>query len=231
MIFYLFIVSMRMINWVNQLFIQASDVKGYFDICIIISVFAVWQALYYLVYEIEKVQLKLQSSNLAEYQKKYKLLSIRRFFFFAIITICLTVQSLIQSLRVLQTFTLSDAQLPFVAYTVAVSVKMILDTFTSAKVGRVMLYFIRKRKEKNPVLTRCNKFIIFWIFFLITLNLLHSLLNGFFGITILLKNDWSTLYFNLFYIHKYMQVPATDFLTGSTLLYLFYSQSRRENSN
>jgi hypothetical protein len=89
-------------------------------------------------------------------------------------------------------------------------------------------FFIRQKaeqlREKDMNLSTFNKYVIAWTMVLLVLNFSHSLgniaYNPLFKYYSILSDNFGYEFFSEFFAEIY--VPFVDFLTGLTLLYLFY---------
>lgn len=112
--------------------------------------------------------------------------------------------------------------------------KLILDTYLLIMFVYMFRYFIWRKKQQlsdqEKELSRFNRFVIAWTLALVLLNYLHSATNLIYNPLIanfsIMKDDYSYKVFKISF--AYLFVPLTDFLTVSTLLYLFYFQARRQ---
>lgn len=112
--------------------------------------------------------------------------------------------------------------------------KLILDTYIIVMFVFMFQYFIGRKKaqlsEQEKELSHFNKFVIFWTFSLVVLNYLHSASNIIYNPLLanfsVLKDSHSYEVFRISF--AYFFVPLSDFLTVTTLLYLFYFQARKQ---
>ena len=93
-------------------------------------------------------------------------------------------------------------------------------------IGRKRLQLSEQDKELSPF----NRFVIGWTLTLVILNYLHSATNLIYNPLIanfsVMKDEYSYKVFKISFADFF--VPLSDFLTVTTLLYLFYFQARKQ---
>jgi hypothetical protein len=106
--------------------------------------------------------------------------------------------------------------------------KIFIDVYMLITFLDLLRFFIRRKvnqlEEREQTFSLFNKFIIAWSMTLVILNFLHSfcniLYNSLFRYHSSLSDTDGYYFFCIFFSQFF--VPLVDFLTATTLLYLFY---------
>ena len=68
---YTFCFMVRMFVWANKMIFKVGDFELYFDLMVLICSLLTWMALYYFVFEMQAVKIKLECQTIPEYQAAY----------------------------------------------------------------------------------------------------------------------------------------------------------------
>ncbi|TNV73073.1 hypothetical protein FGO68_gene14182 [Halteria grandinella] len=192
----------------------------------------IWLVLYYFVYELKLIQVKLRATSL--YQMLHDVKSIQQVKYLAL-CIALAILSsflILNTVWAVQDFDKHPEEhmtAQYADYLLRVF-KIILDVWVCATFVEVYRYMLERKREQLreefEEWTQFNKFIIVWTLVLVALNLMHSVgtifYNQLFIHSSVMENSAGFQIFSLVFPLIFM--PISDFLTIMTLLYLFYYQ-------
>ncbi|TNV79576.1 hypothetical protein FGO68_gene13526 [Halteria grandinella] len=237
-------IAFRFLNGVTYLLLRFAyfhacnqdllQILAYFSFMNILATILSWIVLYYFVFEIQDVRDRLQwsSKTVSEFKESQRK---RRLIRFIAILCVLMFTGTIAVLQVKNEiigsqYSHADAIIDFIVRIPKFIMDLIVGyTFLS------LLDFFKKMKmrtlqRQKKKFTRFNRLVFIWIMVIFYLKVIHALCNLVFNrFVVIMMPDGNPKYvfeiLRLLYANYF--IPIVDFLTASTLLYLYYFQGKR----
>jgi len=162
----------------------------------------------------ESVKTRLQAKSMEEFQRNRKLnqkIKAASLIFLAVFT--MYVAGIETSLVILQKDEI-DTPVVNIAGKVFRVLKFCLDLILYTFFVKDLLFFFKLKKEKTERVTKFNKFILVWAFFLMVFSFMHSFIAILVGFVNISQKFIRTVDRSI--------IPLKDFLISTTMMYLFY---------